>query len=228
MTGAVQVRTATESDIPEMAAMMGRTFQDGDAVGEFMFPDPAQRQVRQRRMFQALMKYRYVPERRADVAVADNGKIVGVVLWDRSWTRPHVGRKVAENIALLVAMRSRVVAGLMVEAAAARGAPKERHLYVMYIGVDPDWHGYAPLGIWSAACGSAPTPNAPVCTATVRRSCCRSTPRHSPTAGSPEPRRWAGTARFSISCTATRSVDRNPRPVSVRARRRQEDRCCSG
>ena len=144
MTGAVQVRTATESDIPEMAAMMGRTFQDGDAVGEFMFPDPAQRQVRQRRMFQALMKYRYVPERRADVAVADNGKIVGVVLWDRSWTRPHVGRKVAENIALLVAMRSRVVAGLLVEAAAARGAPKERHLYVMYIGVDPDWHGYAP------------------------------------------------------------------------------------
>lgn len=143
MTAAVQVRTATEADIPAMAALMGNTFQDGDAVGDFMFPDEAQRRVRQPRMFAAMMKHRYVPHGGADVAVADDGTIVGVVLWEKSWEPMHVMRKLKENLALLVAMKSRVIAGLQVEAAVAKGVPaKRRHIYAMYVGVDQAWHGY--------------------------------------------------------------------------------------
>jgi GNAT superfamily N-acetyltransferase len=136
------VRSATEADIPAMAAIMGETFQNGDAVGEFMFPDDHQRRIRQPRMFAALMKYRYVPEDGADVAVTDDGDIVGVVLWTKSWTKHSVLRTIKENLALLAAMKSRVIAGLTVEAAIARGKPKGRHIYTMYLGVAKAWHGY--------------------------------------------------------------------------------------
>jgi L-amino acid N-acyltransferase YncA len=136
------VRSATEADIPAMAAIMGETFQNGDAVGEYMFPDENQRRIRQPRMFAALMRYRYVPEGGADVAVSDDGDIVGVVLWTKSWTKHSLLRTFKENLALLAAMRSRVVAGLSVEAAIARGKPKGRHIYTMYLGVAKAWHGY--------------------------------------------------------------------------------------
>ena len=127
------VRSATEADIPAMAAIIGETFQNGDAVGGFMFPDDHQRQIRQPRMFAALMIYRYVP---------DDGDIVGVVLWTKSWTKHSVLRTIKENLALLAAMKSRVIAGLTVEAAIARGKPKGRHIYKMYLGVAKAWHGY--------------------------------------------------------------------------------------
>ena len=39
-------------------------------------------------------------------------------------------------------MKSRVIAGLTAEAAVARGKPKDRHLYVMYIGIDEAFQGY--------------------------------------------------------------------------------------
>lgn len=136
------VRSATEADIPAMAAIMGETFQNSDAVGEYMFPDENQRRIRQPRMFAALMRYRYVPEGGADVAVSDDGDIVGVVLWTKSWTKHSLLRTIKENLALLAAMRSRVIAGLSVEAAIARGKPKGRHIYTMYLGVAKAWHGY--------------------------------------------------------------------------------------
>src|SRR5262249_58309422 len=86
MAAIIGVRSATEADIPAMAALTGETFQDGDAVGEFMFPNEKQRRIRQPRMFAAMMKHRYVPEGGADVAVTDDDDIVGVALWSRSWT----------------------------------------------------------------------------------------------------------------------------------------------
>ena len=137
-----RVRSATEVDIPAMAAVLGETFQNGDVVGEFMFPNEKQRHARQPRMFAALMKYRYIPEGGADVAVTDEGRIVGVVLWSKSWTKHSVLRKIKENLALVAAMKSRVIAGLMVEAAVGRGKPKHRHLYAMYLGIAKEWHGY--------------------------------------------------------------------------------------
>jgi GNAT superfamily N-acetyltransferase len=142
MAISIHVRSATEAEIPVMVALLGATFQDGDAVGEYMFPDERQRRTRQPRMFAAMMKYRYVPDGGADVAITDDGRIVGVLLWSRSWAKPNVVRKIKENLALLAAMKTRVLAGLMVEAAAARGKPKQRHIYAMYIGVEKAWHGY--------------------------------------------------------------------------------------
>ncbi|WP_204080744.1 GNAT family N-acetyltransferase [Mycobacterium riyadhense] len=142
MNTTIRVRAATEADIPAMAALMGETFQSGDVVGEFMFPDAEQRRVRQPRMFAAMMKHRYIPQTGADVAVRDDGRIVGVTLYSRSWVKQSLLRKLKENLALLAAMRSQVVAGLMVEAAVARGRPKWRHIYVMYFGVEKAWQGY--------------------------------------------------------------------------------------
>lgn len=136
-----RVRGAAVAEIPAMAALLGQTFQTGDAVGDFMFPEDAQRAVRQPRMFAAMIRHRYLPEGGADVAVAADGRIVPVILWSRSWGRPHPVRKLRESLALLAAMRGRVVAGLAVEAAVARGKPRDRHLYAMYLGVDPDWYG---------------------------------------------------------------------------------------
>ena len=78
-----RVRSATEADIPAMAAVLGETFQNGDVVGEFMFPNEKKRHARQPRMFAALMKYRYIPEDGAHVAVTDEDRIVGVVLWSK-------------------------------------------------------------------------------------------------------------------------------------------------
>jgi hypothetical protein len=136
------VRSATEADIPEMVAVLGETFQNGDVVGEFMFPDEKQRRVRQPRMFAALMRYRYIPEGGANVAVSDEGRIVGVVLWTRSWTIRSLRLEIKENLALLAAMKNRVIAGLKVEAAVGRGKPKQPHIYAMYLGVAKEWHGY--------------------------------------------------------------------------------------
>lgn len=137
----IQVRSATEDDIPRMTELLGQTFQDGDAVGEFMFPDGRQREVRQQRMFAAMLKHRFIPAGGADVAVAGDGHIVGVVMWSPTWGKHSVFRMIRENLALLRAMRSRVTAGLAVEAATARGRPKEPHIYVMYLGVDKGWFG---------------------------------------------------------------------------------------
>lgn len=136
------VRLATEADIPAMVAVMGAVFQDGDPFGEFMFPDEKQRSVRQPRILAAMIKYRYIPQGGAEVAVTDDGRIVGVVLWTKSWVKQNVLLKVKEDLALLAAMKSRVIAGLTAEAAVARGKPKDRHLYVMYIGIDEAFQGY--------------------------------------------------------------------------------------
>ena len=102
-----------------------------------------------------MIKYRYIPRGGAEVAVTDDGRIVGVVLWTKSWVKQNVLLKVKEDLALLAAMKSRVIAGLTAEAAVARGKPKDRHLYVMYIGIDEAFQGYVPLNRSSEACANA-------------------------------------------------------------------------
>ena len=131
-TAPFHVRTATEADIPAMAAIMGETFQNGDAVGEFILTFKRRPPARCPRRWSARQRPRRCRHHRR-----------------RRHRRRRVDKPRTKHSAAhqrrtgpAAAMKSRVIAGLTVEAAIARGKPKGRHIYTMYLGVAKAWHGY--------------------------------------------------------------------------------------
>jgi GNAT superfamily N-acetyltransferase len=133
------VRIPTEAEVPAMAKLLADVFQQGDAMSDFLFPDAKQRRLRQPGMFAAMIRYRHLPEKSAAVAVDATGRIVGAMIWKNSWTKQSLTDNVKEHLALLAAMRARVIQGMALDAATQAKTPGESYIRGMYLAVDHRW-----------------------------------------------------------------------------------------
>lgn len=132
----VQIRPAVRSDIPAMAAVLGRAFLEDDPVGEYLFPDVRTRHTRQVRMMSVLIRRRFIPQNGAEVAVVD-GTVVGVCLWNTYPARRTPWHNFVSGPQLLWAMRSRVFAGMSLDSTFAKITPAVPHIFGVYLGCDP-------------------------------------------------------------------------------------------
>lgn len=132
----VTIRPALRQDIPAMAAVLGRAFLEDDPLGAFLFPDTDQRRTRQVKMMSVLIKRRFIPQHGAEVAVVD-GEVVGVCLWHGPHSRRTPWHTFISGPELIWAMRSRVRAGIALDARFAKIAPGVPHLFGVYLGCDP-------------------------------------------------------------------------------------------
>jgi predicted N-acetyltransferase YhbS len=133
-----RIRPATRSDVPAIVSLLGEAFQDGDPISEWMFPDERKRQRRQSRMITALVLHRHLPVDGVEVAVSGD-EIVGVSLFRRSWRKPSTTQRLVGDLALLRALRSKVLAGLAVDTALHAAAPSGPNICLIYLACNPSW-----------------------------------------------------------------------------------------
>jgi len=134
------VRPATQADVPVLAAILARAFDD-DPPLMWLLPDPATRLDRVTRMFATVIGIESLRYGGVDV-VCVGGKILGGAIWlppghPRAGFREQI-RAVPNHV--------RVLAAALVRAArygrALEGAhPKEPHWYLKAVGIDPAWQG---------------------------------------------------------------------------------------
>jgi len=134
------VRPATQADVPVLAAILARAFDD-DPPLMWLLPDPATRLDRVTRMFATVIGIESLRYGGVDVVCA-GGKILGGAIWlppghPRAGFREQI-RAVPNHV--------RVLAAALVRAArygrALEGAhPKEPHWYLKAVGIDPAWQG---------------------------------------------------------------------------------------
>ena len=133
-----RIRLATESDIPAIVALLADAFQSADPVSEWIFPNERKRRRGQERMLTALVRRRHLPIGSAEVAVSGD-QVVGVSLFQRSWRKPGIGRRMIGDLALLRALRSRVFAARAVDIALESAAPAGRYICMVHLACDPAW-----------------------------------------------------------------------------------------
>lgn len=130
------LRLATRSDLPAVAAVLGRAFHD-DPVMCWIFPDDAERTARLTPMCAVLARHEHLPYGATEIAV-DDDSAVGTALWDPPGRRqPPWWRRLAAAPALMRSMRRRVGAGAELESVVARARPTEPHWYLSMIGTVP-------------------------------------------------------------------------------------------
>jgi predicted N-acetyltransferase YhbS len=132
----IAVRPATVDDISAMTTILGEAFHTDDPFGEYLFPDPHARPSRQRQMLAAMIRHRFIPPGCAEVAIVD-GKIVGALLWHGHDNRVPLYHSAAGGLALVLAMRSRVFAGMALDAMFAKLAPNTPHVVGVYLACTP-------------------------------------------------------------------------------------------
>lgn len=134
------VRDATRSDIPELARVLGRAFDD-DPVMEWMWPDPADRRRGLPRMFAAFTRYHHLGL--GGVEIVDDGPgVVGATLWDppEHWRQSGWTQLVMMPSILRAFGRRAGVARTVGETMEA-AHPEEPHWYLSTIGTDPAARG---------------------------------------------------------------------------------------
>ncbi|MFD4469507.1 GNAT family N-acetyltransferase [Rhodococcus sp. NPDC058505] len=134
------VHPATRSDVPELARVLGRAFDD-DPVMQWMWPDPLDRRRGLPRMFAAFTRHHHLAHGGVEVAAAD-GRAVGAALWDPPdrWRQSRWTQLVmAPSILRAFGRRAGVAAavGATIEAA----HPDGPHWYLGTIGTDPTARG---------------------------------------------------------------------------------------
>ncbi|MEU0540917.1 GNAT family N-acetyltransferase [Nocardia sp. NPDC005978] len=137
----VTVRPALASDIPTMAKVLGVAFSD-DPVFTWLIPDDKTRPRRAAFMFEAFIRYQFFAHGGADVALDDNGVLVGAAVWAPPGKWNSGGAATLRVFpALARALRLRLAqAGRMADAMAAHH-PKEPHWYLAFIGTLPSARG---------------------------------------------------------------------------------------
>jgi ribosomal protein S18 acetylase RimI-like enzyme len=141
----VEIRPAEPSDHPTLAAMLARTFDD-DPIQRWVFPG---RRVRDR-YGDAFFRWSLWKYRDQEVTWTTDD-LAGAAIWalpDR-WrvTLPHLARLVKSTGRGIGLRGPRVMVGF---AGIERRHPKDQHLYLAVLGVDPDRQG---AGIGSALLG---------------------------------------------------------------------------
>lgn len=137
---AIDVRPARKADIPALARVMARAFQD-DPVMAWVQNDDARRKAALPGLFSALTRHHFLAGRGSEVAVSDDG-VAAAALWDPPgrWTQSP-----REQLAMLPgvvrAFRGRLAAARTVTDMMKANHPEEPHWYLAMIGSDPTVRG---------------------------------------------------------------------------------------
>ncbi|MBB3600896.1 ribosomal protein S18 acetylase RimI-like enzyme [Mycolicibacterium sp. BK556] len=137
---AIDVRPARKADIPALARVMARAFQD-DPVMAWVQPDAARRQAALPGLFSALTRHHFLAGRGTEVAVSEDG-VAAAALWDPPGRWMQSPR---EQLAMLPgvmrAFRGRLAAARTLTDLMKANHPEEPHWYLAMIGSDPTVRG---------------------------------------------------------------------------------------
>jgi ribosomal protein S18 acetylase RimI-like enzyme len=131
------VRRATEPELPALASVLARAFYD-DPQFVWLIPDASRRMAMLERGFGLFARKLWFPQDECYVT----GSGVGAAVWLRpgEW-EISVWRQIAMGPAMFSIFRRYLP---RIGAALARmesNHPHERHWYLAFIGVDPEWQG---------------------------------------------------------------------------------------
>ncbi|WP_245545911.1 GNAT family N-acetyltransferase [Nocardia higoensis] len=134
--GCTVVRRATEGDIDDIVRVLAQAFETDDPIEEYVFPAPEQRLRRTPGMLRIMVRHRFLPVGGASVATIDD-RVVGAALWQPPGTRTSWWREAVSGPQLLWAMGAATARGMAVDAAMAKVAPAQPHLFLVYLGCEP-------------------------------------------------------------------------------------------
>lgn len=137
---AVDVRSPRRSDVPALARVLGRAFQD-DPVMNWVQPDSERLRAALPGLFGALTRHHYLAARGAEIATSDAG-VGAAALWDPPGRWGQTSREqIAMLPAVLRAFRGRLAVGRTVTEMMKAQHPEEPHWYLAVIGSDPSVRG---------------------------------------------------------------------------------------
>ena len=136
----ITVRPARRSDVPALARVLGRAFQD-DPVMMWMQPDATRRAAALAGFFGALTRYHYLAGAGVEVALSGSG-VAAAALWDPPGKgEPSPREQIAMLPAVIRAFRGRLGEGRALTEQMKAVHPEEPHWYLGIIGSDPESRG---------------------------------------------------------------------------------------
>ena len=136
----ITVRPARRPDVPALARVLGRAFQD-DPVMMWMQPDNTRRAAALAGFFGALTRYHYLAGAAVEVALSDSG-VGAAALWDPPGKgEPSPREQIAMLPAVIRAFRGRLGEGRALTEQMKAVHPEEPHWYLGIIGSDPASRG---------------------------------------------------------------------------------------
>jgi GNAT superfamily N-acetyltransferase len=134
------VRTAGDADAAEIAAVLGRAFDD-DPVWRWLLPDDASRVRRMTALFGVMLRQVHL-RHGATEATGRGGGTEAAALWDPPghWRIP-LRRQAAQGVPLVRILGTRTPATLRALGAIEKHHPKEPHWYLAVLGTDPPAQG---------------------------------------------------------------------------------------
>ncbi|MGV1088690.1 MAG: GNAT family N-acetyltransferase [Mycobacterium sp.] len=136
----IEVRPARRSDVPALARVLGRAFQD-DPVMMWMQPDATRRAAALAGFFGALTRYHYLSGGGVEVALSQAG-VGAAALWDPPGKGdPPPREQIAMLPAVIRAFRGRLREGRLLTEQMKAVYPEEPHWYLGVIGSDPEARG---------------------------------------------------------------------------------------
>jgi ribosomal protein S18 acetylase RimI-like enzyme len=137
---AIDVRPTRRTDIPALARVLGKAFQD-DPVMSWVQPDAERRKAALPGLFGALTRHHYLAGRGTEVAVSDAG-VGAAALWDPPGRWHQSSREQFAMLpAVLRAFRGRLAIGRTLTDLMKAEHPEEPHWYLAVLGSDPSVRG---------------------------------------------------------------------------------------
>ncbi|PPJ19471.1 GNAT family N-acetyltransferase [Nocardia nova] len=138
---AVTVRPVTESEVPEVARVLGLAFDD-DPIVQWCIPADRTRSGRAATMFGALIRHLYLAHGAVDAAFDESGRIVGGAVWSPPgrWNSSDADQ-LRMLPALARAFRWRLLAVGRMSDRMSKAHPHEPHWYLAIVGTDPAVRG---------------------------------------------------------------------------------------
>src|SRR5438132_9721493 len=149
MPTAPPIRKATAADVPALAAMLSRAFDD-DPVAMYLFPDDRRRQQGLRKFFAIQLRGVFLQDSQCYTAAQPGGDITGAALWSSPGHKASV-RDLLRLLPVLPLLGRNIRVALQFLSAIEAKHPKDRpHFYLGVLGTDPPWQG---KGVGSALLG---------------------------------------------------------------------------
>ncbi|WP_293310894.1 GNAT family N-acetyltransferase [Mycolicibacterium sp.] len=136
----IEVRSARRSDVPALARVLGRAFQN-DPVMMWMQPDATRRGAALAGFFGAVTRHHYLAGGGVEVAESESG-VGAAALWDPPGRWAVSSREqLAMLPAVIRAFRGRLGEGRALTEQMKAVHPEEPHWYLGIIGSDPEARG---------------------------------------------------------------------------------------